>query len=317
MAEKESEMSHSIVFFGTPDFATPALDALLKHPNISVEAVVTQPDRIAGRGKNKRKPPVKLLAEQHDLRIFQPESVKKEQEWFSTLPQCSGAVVVAFGQIFPQWLIQHFNSTCINIHSSLLPRWRGAAPMQRAIMAGDKKSGVCLMQITPAMDAGPIYARKECDLTSEDTFGSLHDRLAQMGAQLLSENVHAILDGTLQATPQPEEGITYAKKIDKSESLLDWSLPAETVSNILRGLSPHPGAYTFFEGKRLKVLAAQHKRITCELTPGNVFQKEGSCYIKCGDFVVEPTLLQLEGRKVCTVAEFLRGHENFVGTTLA
>lgn len=309
-------MSHSIVFFGTPDFATPALEVLLKHPNITVEAVVTQPDRIAGRGKNKRKPPVKLLAEQYDLKIFQPESVKKEQEWFATLPKCSGAVVVAFGQIFPQWLIDHFNSTCINIHSSLLPRWRGAAPMQRAIMSGDKNTGVCLMQITQAMDAGPIYAQAECEITSEDTFGSLHDRLAQMGAQLLNENVQAILEGTLLGTPQPDEGITYAKKIDKSEGLLDWRLPAETVSNTLRGLSPHPGAHTFFDGKRLKILQAHCEEIDSDLPHGAVFRKDDSCFIKCGEFAISPSLLQLEGRKVCTLAEFLRGHENFIGSRL-
>jgi methionyl-tRNA formyltransferase len=293
-------------------------------PDFEVCGVITQPDRVAGRGKMIKPPPVKIVAQEYKLPVFQPENLRHERDWLEDYcTRCDLAVVVAFGQILPRWLLSAFKGMILNIHSSLLPRWRGAAPMQRAIMAGDTKTGVTLMKIIPEMDAGPIYVSSSIQITEDSTFGLLHDELSVLGAQLLRSNLLSIVNGSLQPESQPLEGVTYAKKIDKSEAGIDWNLSAVAIKNLIHGLSPSPGAYCIFENKRLKILQARvfvGDGQRCDGI-GKVskinFAGADRCVVGCGCGAgVELVTVQLEGRGKVSIDAFIAGHSHFVGSVL-
>ncbi len=237
---------------GTPDFSVPVLDALVDAGH-EIAAVYCQPPRPAGRGKKDRASPVQMRAEALGLEVRYPVSLKgaAEQAEFAAL-EADIAVVVAYGLILPQVILDAPRAGCLNIHASLLPRWRGAAPIHRAIMAGDAKTGVCIMQMEAGLDTGPVLLRDETAIGAEETTGALHDRLSQMGAALIVQAL-AQLD---QLTPQtqPEEGVTYAAKIDKAEARVDWAQPAAQIDRLIRGLSPFPGAWCEVQGERIKLL---------------------------------------------------------------
>lgn len=289
-----------IIFMGTPDFSVPVLDALVAAGH-EVVAVYCQPPRPAGRGKKDRPSPVQKRAEALGLEVRHPVSLKgaAEQAAFAAL-EADVAVVVAYGLILPQAILDAPKAGCLNIHASLLPRWRGAAPIHRAIMAGDTETGVCIMQMEAGLDTGPVLLSERTPIGPEETTGQLHDRLSQMGARLI---VQALDDlSALSPDPQPEDGVTYAAKIDKAEARVDWSKSAAEVSRLIRGLSPFPGAWCDVAGERIKLLGA--RAVDGAGEPGQVL---GGFAIACGDGAVEVTQAQRPGKKAMSADEILKG----------
>jgi methionyl-tRNA formyltransferase len=295
-----------LVFMGTPDFAVPALEALAAEGH-EIAAVYTQPPRPAGRGKKPRPSPVQARAEAMGFEVRHPVSLRDaaEQAAFAALkPEV--AVVVAYGLILPRPILEAPERGCLNIHASLLPRWRGAAPIQRAIMAGDAETGVCIMQMDEGLDTGPVLACEATPIGAEETAGELHDRLAEMGARLIVE-VLGRLD-EIEPKPQSETGVTYAAKIDKAEARVDWRRPAVEIDRQIRGLSPFPGAWTVIGGERVKLLAsrlAEGRGAPGEVLAGSPGER---LVVACGQGAVEITRLQRAGRAAQEAAAFLRGH---------
>jgi methionyl-tRNA formyltransferase len=287
-----------IVFMGTPEFSVPVLEALAARHEIA--AVYTQPPRPAGRGKQDRPSPVHLRAEALGLQVRHPVSLRSEdvQQSFAAL-QADVAVVVAYGLILPQVVLDMPRLGCLNIHASLLPRWRGAAPIHRAIMAGDTETGVCIMQMEAGLDTGPVLLRESTRIGDEETTADLHDRLSDIGARLIVQALAAL---PLAPVPQPENGVTYAAKIDKAEARVDWAQPAEKVDRLIRGLSPFPGAWCEVAGERVKLLRSRLSTGTG--APGQVLH---GLTIACGTGAVEITMAQREGKRAVTADEFLRG----------
>ncbi len=290
-----------VIFMGTPGFSVPVLDALVAAGH-EVAAVYCQPPRPAGRGKKARPSPVQARADALGLPVRHPASLKgaNEQAEFAALG-ADVAVVVAYGLILPQAVLDAPHFGCLNIHASLLPRWRGAAPIQRAIMAGDAETGVCIMRMEAGLDTGPVLLRERLAIGSEETAGGLHDRLSALGARLIVEALGR-LDG-LEPEPQPEDGITYAAKIDKAEARVDWSRPAEEVDRLIRGLSPFPGAWCMAGDERVKLLGS------ClaegQGAPGEVL--DDAATVACGRGAVRLLRLQRAGRAAQDAGEFLRG----------
>ena len=299
-----------IVFMGTPEFSVPPLDAL-HGAGHDIACVYTQPPRPAGRGKRPRPSPVHQRAEALGLTLRHPVSLKDAgaQAEFAAL-EADLAVVVAYGLILPTAILDAPAQGCLNIHASLLPRWRGAAPIHRAIMAGDDETGVCIMQMETGLDTGPVLDCVRMPITGEDTTAALHDRLARSGANLIVD-VLARLE-TLQPIPQPDGGVTYASKIDKAEARIDWHRPAEEVDRQIRGLSPFPGAWFDHEGQRIKVL---HSALAGGSGKAGLVLDE-ALTVACGSGAVQLTRLQRAGKAVQDVADFQRGMQIAAGTRL-
>ena len=289
-----------IVFMGTPDFSVPVLDALVEAGH-EIAAVYCQPPRPAGRGKKDRPSPVQVRAEALGLEVRHPVSLKSEAEQatFAALDADVG-VVVAYGLILPQPILDAPKAGCLNIHASLLPRWRGAAPIHRAIMAGDAQTGVCIMQMEAGLDTGPVLLREATEIGPEETTGMLHGRLSRMGASLIVTAL-AQLD-TLEPQVQPDEGVTYAAKIDKAEARIDWTKAAQEVDRLIRGLSPFPGAWCDIGGERIKLLGS--RIVHSEGQPGEVLH---GFTIACGTDAVEITQAQRPGKKAMPASEVLKG----------
>ena len=288
-----------IVFMGTPDFSVPILQALAAQHEIV--AVYSQPPRPAGRGKADRKSPVQQCAETLGLPVRHPVSLRTQSaaEDFAQL-QCDVAVVVAYGLILPPSILQAPKRGCLNIHASLLPRWRGAAPIHRAILAGDAETGICIMQMDEGLDTGAVLQRQSTPIRAEETTADLHDRLSTMGADLILQALDRLPDLPLQ--PQSAEGVTYAAKIDKAEARIDWTLPAEQVDRQIRGLSPFPGAWTMVGDERLKLLRSRLAQ-----GAGAAGQVLHGMTIACGSGAVEITEAQREGKRPTSATDLLRG----------
>jgi methionyl-tRNA formyltransferase len=298
-----------IVFMGTPDFSVPVLDALVDAGH-EIACVYCQPPRPAGRGKKDRPSPVQVRAKALGLPVRHPVSLKspEAQADFAALDADVG-VVVAYGLILPQAVLDAPRHGCLNIHASLLPRWRGAAPIQRAIMAGDAETGVCIMQMEAGLDTGPVLLRHALPIGAEETAGELHDRLSALGASAIVEALHDL--PSLTPEPQPEEGVTYAHKIDKAEAAIDWSGDAEEIGRTIRGLSPFPGAWTMAGGKRVKLLRV--RAVDGSGAPGTVLD---GAKIACGAGAVELIEVQPEGKSPMSAEEWLRGARLSPGTRL-
>ncbi|RBI85660.1 methionyl-tRNA formyltransferase [Rhodosalinus halophilus] len=290
-----------LIFMGTPDFAAEALRALHAAGH-DIAAVYTQPPRPAGRGKKPRPSPVQALAEELGLPVRHPVSLKpaEEQDAFAALG-AEVAVVAAYGLILPRPILAAPARGCLNIHASLLPRWRGAAPIQRAIMAGDAETGIAIMQMEPGLDTGPVLLERRLAIGAEETAGELHERLAALGAEAITEALARLDD--LTPMPQPEEGVTYAAKIDKAEARVDWTKPAVEVDRLIRGLSPFPGAWTDLGGHRVKLLGARLAEGAG--APGEVLDEAFT--VACGSGAVQVTRAQREGRGPQEAEAFLRG----------
>ena len=284
---------------GTPEFSVPVLEALAARHE--VVAVYSQPPRPAGRGKELRPSPVQACAERLGLPVRHPVSLKgtEAQAEFAALG-ADVAVVVAYGLILPQAVLDAPRLGCLNIHASLLPRWRGAAPIHRAIMAGDAETGICIMRMEAGLDTGPVLLREATAIGADETTQDLHDRLSPMGARLILQALERL--PSLVAEPQSAEGVTYAAKIDKAESRVNWALPAVQVDRLIRGLSPFPGAWCMAEGERVKLLRS--RIVAGKGAPGTVL---GGLVVACGEGAVEITLAQREGKKAQGPEEFLRG----------
>jgi methionyl-tRNA formyltransferase len=305
-----------IVFMGTPDFAVPTLRALLGAGH-EVAAVYTQPPRAAGRGMALRTSPVQQAAEQAGLAVRTPGRLKdpEEQERFRAL-DADAAVVVAYGLILPHAILDGTRLGVFNVHASLLPRWRGAAPINRAIMAGDTETGVTIMRITERLDAGPVCLEARVPIGRDETAGELHDRLAREGARLMVEALGQVEAGSLDCRAQAEDGATYAEKIDPGETRIDWKRPAPKVHDMIRGLSPFPGAW--FEcklnGRKEHVRVLRSTLVEISGTPGVVL--DDHLTVACGEGAVRLTEVQRAGKMPMPVDEFLRGVKLRAGTVL-
>ena len=286
---------------GTPDFSVPVLDALVGAGH-EVPAVYCQPPRPAGRGKKDRPSPVQLRAEALGIDVRYPASLRTPdvQAEFAAL-DADVAVVVAYGLILPQAILGAPRHGCLNIHASLLPRWRGAAPIHRAIMAGDAKTGICIMQMEAGLDTGPVLLCAETSIGMGETTADLHDRLSALGAAKIVEVLARLPE--MRAKPQPDEGVTYADKIDKAEARIDWTRPAVAVDRLIRGLSPFPGAWTLIKGERVKLLAS--RLASGQGEPGAVL--DDALTVACGQGAVQVMRVQRAGRGAQDTDEFLRG----------
>jgi methionyl-tRNA formyltransferase len=299
-----------LIFMGSPDFSVPVLDALVA-ANHDIAAVYCQPPRPAGRGKKERLTAVHTRALELGLEVRHPASLKTEeaQKNFASLaPEV--AVVVAYGLILPQAVLDTPTYGCLNIHASLLPRWRGAAPIHRAIMAGDAETGVCIMQMEAGLDTGPVLLRESTPIGAEETTLQLHNRLSSLGAKAIVKALET-LPG-LTPSLQTDEGVTYAEKIRKDEARIDWTQPAEVIDRQIRGLSPFPGAWCELEGARLKILAS--RLVAGSGNAGEIINTPA--YVACGSGAIELLRLQKAGSQAQDISEFIRGTPLPLGTRL-
>ncbi|WP_176026774.1 methionyl-tRNA formyltransferase [Brucella intermedia] len=297
-----------VVFMGTPEFSVPILTAIIGH-GYEVVAVYTQPPRPAGRrGLELTKSPVHEKAEQFGIPVFTPKSLRsaEEQDIFASL-EADVAVVVAYGLLLPQAILDAPRLGCYNGHASLLPRWRGAAPIQRAIMAGDAETGMMIMKMDAGLDTGPVAMAEKVTITPDMTAGELHDRLSMIGADLMIRALGALERESLALQPQAEEGVTYAAKIDKAEARIDWSKPAKDVHNTIRGLSPFPGAWCEMEinGAVERVKLQRSTLGEGKDEPGTVL--DDRLTVACGEGAIRLVTLQRSGGKPLPAQEFLRG----------
>ncbi len=314
-----------LIFAGTPEFASVALARLLS-AGFQVPLVLTQPDRPAGRGMKLQASPVKQLALQHHITVAQPRSLRLDGKYPDDAAaareaieaaQADAMVVAAYGLILPQWVLDVPRSGCLNIHASLLPRWRGAAPIHRAIEAGDLETGVTIMQMDAGLDTGDMLLMERLPIRADDTTGSLHDRLAVLGGRLIVEALEIAACGGLTAKKQPTEGVTYAHKIDKAEAAIDWSQSAVTLARRVRAFNPFPGAATARAGEPVKVWAAHAVDGSAGAVPGQVLAVgDEGIQVQTASGVLVMTELQRAGGKRLAAADFLRGHELRVGDVL-
>ncbi len=303
----DSRSALRVVFAGTPEFAVPCLEALIQGP-VPPIAVYTQPDRPAGRGRQLQPSPVKRTALAAGIEVRQPESLRNaevRQQLRDLQPDL--LVVVAYGLILPQAVLDIPRFGCWNVHASLLPRWRGAAPIQRAIEAGDAETGVCLMQMEKGLDTGPVLLRLATPIGDDETAGELHDRLAALGAEVLRDGIGLLRAGLRpQPTPQPADGVTYASKLDKREAQLDWSQPATLLARRVRAFSPWPVAEAQVAGERLRIHRARPLATAPTAAPGSVLgASRDGLDIACGDGALRLTVVQREGGRPLPVADFL------------
>ncbi|MGB7340978.1 MAG: methionyl-tRNA formyltransferase [Phototrophicaceae bacterium] len=302
-----------VVFMGTPDFSVPTLEALITHHEVI--GVVTQPDRPAGRGGKVKMSPIKELALKHDIPVFQPNKIRKP-EAIETLRQWDADVyvVAAFGQILPQTLLDIPRYGSINVHASLLPRWRGAAPIHAAIREGDAETGITIMVMDAGLDTGPMLSKRVIAIRDDETGQSLHDKLSAIGGELLIETLPAYFSGDLQAQAQPEDGITYSPQIDKEEGNIDWSQDAASIERLVRAFTPWPGTFTQWNGKQLKIHAGHVA--DGQLAVGKVGIVDEQVAIGTGNGIFLPTMIQLAGKSRTDIDSFINGYQDFIGSTL-
>ncbi|WP_413577836.1 methionyl-tRNA formyltransferase [Bdellovibrio sp. HCB290] len=300
-----------VCFLGTPEFAVTSLKALLADEHFEVVGVVTQPDRPAGRKMQLTPSPVKVLALEHGLKVISPESLKKDPEAVAEIRSWGAevGVVVAFGQILTEDFMSSFRFGCVNVHGSILPRWRGAAPIQRAIESGDEESGVALQKMVKKLDAGDIIGIRRVKITPEMHALQLHDVLADLGADLLRVELMDYVRGNLAPVPQDESLVTIAPKIDKAESLVDWSKSAKSIDGKVRGFVYGPGTYTLLDGKKLKLHVVRPLPASGAAAPGTVTAVDSDSFtVATGDGLLKVLEVQPESRNRMKVSDFLKGH---------
>lgn len=302
-----------IVFMGTPAFAVQTLEALIRE--YEVIGVVTQPDRPAGRNQQIQMSPVKQIALNHQIPVFQPEKIR-HPDAISELKQWQADVyvVAAFGQILPQSVLDIPPHGSINVHASLLPRWRGAAPIQAAIRTGDKETGVTIMKMDAGLDTGPMVLQRSIAITEDETGATLHDKLAKLGADLLLEALPDFLSGKILPQPQPQAGMTYAPMVKKEEGNIDWSRPAVEIERLIRAFTPWPGTYSSWKNQPIKILGG--KAISGEEKQGVITKTTTGIAVGTGTGLLKLVTVQLSGRKAMPVEEFIKGQADFVGATL-
>ncbi len=292
---------------GTPDFAVPSLKKLVES-GYDVKLVVTQPDKPAGRGKKVTPPPVKVVAEELGIPVYQPEKVKENAELKKKLLEVEPdlIVVAAYGKILPEWLLNLPEYGTVNVHASLLPKYRGASPIQWALLNGEEETGVTIMKVIPELDAGDIISQRRVKIEKEDNAKTLHDKLAEVGAELLVETLPLYVSGKLKPVPQNEEEATYCPQIKKEMGKIDWRESAEEIFNKIRAFTPWPSAYTTFRGKRVKILEGEPVEGTGE--PGEVIEAGRDLIVATGEGALKIERLRPEGRKEISGEEFVRGY---------
>jgi methionyl-tRNA formyltransferase len=308
--EKKTKLR--IAFMGTPEFAVPILEALVSVGH-EIICVYTQPPRAEGRGQKQKKTPIHIRAEKFGINVRAPKDFrfKRQQRAFADL-NLDCAVVVAYGLILPGVILTAPKLGCLNIHASLLPRWRGAAPIQRAILAGDEESGVTIMQMDEGLDTGAMLMVGRVAITRETTGESLHNTLSEIGSSLIIKVLNTLMEGKIWPTDQPEDGVTYAKKLERSEGHIDWRKPAEDIERLIRAFTPWPGSWFEVKGERIKILSAQVENI--DGVPGTVM--DDKLTISCGVDGLQLNTVQRAGKSPMTVAEFLRGFKLPIGTVV-
>lgn len=316
----------NVIFMGTPDFAFPVLDAL-KEAGHTIKLVVTQPDKPRGRGKKVTYSPVKEWAVEQNIPVYQPERIRNPEsiEMVNTIP-AEVCVVAAFGQILPKEILDHPKYGCVNVHASLLPKYRGAAPIQWSILNGDEYTGVTTMQMGPGLDDGDILLQEKVKIADDETGGSLFDKLSDVGASLLVKTLDGLEKGLITPIPQDESQATHVGMIRKDMGKLDFTVSAEILERRVRGLYPWPGTYSFLEGKSLKVYKSSYipesdlDEIQNKAPVGTIVivnaDGDGTIAVRCADGALAIHEVQLEGKKRMTVSAFLNGHPLVVGTTL-
>ncbi|MFO7662011.1 MAG: methionyl-tRNA formyltransferase [Chloroflexota bacterium] len=305
-----------VIFMGTPEFAVPSLQTLIETQQ--VVGVVTQPDKPSGRGNVLRPSPVKMLAQSAGIPIYQPRSLKQEESVEPLRAWRPDVIIVtAFGQILRPHVLDLPPAGCINVHASLLPRWRGASPIQHTILAGDPASGITLMKMNEGLDTGPIFLRESLPIEPRETAASLHDRLAALGAKLLRLHLDDILAGKIPAVPQDDDESTYAPMIHKEAGRIDWRQHSLTIDRLIRAMSPWPTAYTHWQGELLKILSA--RPVVEEIPigePGTVVEMDDAVAVLTGDGALLLEQVQLAGKRTMSIADFLRGRPEFLGAVL-
>lgn len=299
-----------VIFMGTPDFAVPCLAELLAS-QVEIPCVVTQPDKPVGRKQILTPSPVKTLAEENGLFVYQPKKLK-EDEVYSRLSafEPDFIVVIAYGKILPKRILEIPKIACVNVHGSLLPKYRGAAPIQRAVIDGEKTTGITTMLMDEGVDTGDILLVEETPIGENETAGELFDRLASLAPSLLMKTLYGLQNGTVHSRPQPAEGATYAAMLTKEDGLLDWSQSREQIRSRVRGCNPWPCAYTIHNGKKLKIFCCESvDDIPAPKEPvGHLFAKNGRLYAVCGDGILHISDLQAEGSKRMTDSAYVNGH---------
>lgn len=315
-------MSYRIVFMGTPQFAIPTLQSLVEESSLGqVVGVFTQPDRPSGRGRTLQPSPVKVLALEHAVPVYQPKSLRKPepQAQMQTL-RPDVIIVAAFGQIVPPAVLDLPPFGCINVHASLLPRWRGAAPVAAAILAGDDVTGVTIMKMDAGLDTGPIIRQRSLPIASDDTRESLTGRLAHLGAELLRDTLPDWFAGRIRPQPQNEEEVAYAPRIEKEQGRIDWHESAEVIGRQVRAFYPWPGAFTHWQGDLLKILAAgashEYAQETAQQPPGTVVETSEGPAVVTGSGVLQLRQVQPAGKRPMPARAFARGARGFIGARL-
>ncbi|MDR2861971.1 MAG: methionyl-tRNA formyltransferase [Syntrophobacterales bacterium] len=299
----------SILFMGTPDFAIPSLQILLHH-GLSIVGVVTQPDRPKGRGRRLVPPPVKVIAEAHNLPVFQPGKIREEsflQIFRELAPDL--VVVVAFGQILPREMLIQPRYGCINVHPSLLPQYRGPAPIQWSLIRGEKVTGVTIMRLDEGIDSGDILLQETVAIDEEETFASLHDRLAETGAKMLYQTIGMLGDQSIRPIPQDHTKATPAPRLNKEDGLINWHMNVPEILALIRGLSPEPGAYTYIDGKKLKIFAASGTLLSPADPPGTIhIPGKGTLTVTAGNGIISLLDVQGENKNRMSIQNFLQGY---------
>ncbi len=307
-----------IMFMGTPDFAVMCLESLINEGH-DVVSVITTPDKPRGRGHKMCPTPVGSFAEEKNIEVFKPLNLKKENfEEILEKYNPELIVVVAYGKILPPYVLEYPKYGCINVHASLLPKYRGAAPIQRAIIDGEKITGVTTMYMAEGLDTGDMLLKSEVEITADDNFETLHDKLAEKGAELIVKTIKALENGELNPEKQDDALSNYAKMITKETALIDWSKNANDIHNQVRGLCPVPKAFTFYEGKQLKICRSLVSDKKTKEAPGSIISRDNSSFsVACGGgSVLDVLAIQAEGKKLMDVCDYLRGNSIDVGVIL-
>ncbi|HTW96735.1 MAG TPA: methionyl-tRNA formyltransferase, partial [Candidatus Methylomirabilis sp.] len=318
-----------IIFAGTPDFAVPVFKALLADADFEIAAVITQEDKPVGRKQTLTPPPVKVVAQEFNLKIFQPDKIKNIKDEIAALKP-DFIVVVAYGQIIPQNILDIPKYGCVNVHASLLPRWRGAAVIQAPILAGDAETGVTIMKMDAGLDTGPIIAQMKINILKNETAETLHDELAKLGAQMLPETLKSFARSEMELKKQDDKLATYARRLTKEDGKIDWTKSAAEIERMVRAYAPWPGAFGQTKDKRacprtrdaareelriVKILEVENTILPInKFKIGEIFLVDGELTVQCGEGALVINKLQLEGGKPMSAEEFLRGHADFVGT---
>lgn len=309
MKKKRRLSDLNIVFMGTPEFAVPSLEKLIESGH-NVMLVITQPDKPKGRGKKISYSPVKECAIKNNIEVFQPPKLKNNKEIFDKLSQLNPdlIVVAAYGKILPEEILQIPRYGCINVHASLLPKYRGAAPINWAIINGEKETGITIMYMEKGLDTGDILLQMSIPILEEDNSETIHDKLAVLGGNALIDAINKMEDGALMPVKQDDSKATYAPILEKSIGLINWQKDAVEIKNLVRGLRPWPVAYTYYKGNMLKIWAAEVYSYEGKEKPGTVIYAGNTLVVKCGKDALKILEIQSEGTRRMTVEEYLRGH---------